>query len=377
MFLQLKWVGFGYIIEINKGGLFMKVTTTLELGPEKNNPRNSEGAFIRGFDGEILFAYSRYHGDSCHDHATCDIYYVKSYDEGKSWSAPEKIVGGEFFGVQNVMSVSAVKQNDGAIGFYYIIKENNMASTLGRSLTYDGKTFVSERCVCNYPEGYYVTNNDRIVRLKNGQLVAPSAFYTLDEIRNYDVKKPSAKTMLFLSDDDGKTWYNGKSMLKTDFTAGGGRGLQEPGIIERENDLYLFMRTGHGCQYESISTTGVDGFETVAPSDFSSPNSPMQIKEYDGVMYAVYNPIPRYNGVFEYEGSWGRTPIVIRKSTDGGKTWGPINTIAADKERGYCYPALFKTDDNHLLLGMCMGNGTDGNTLCRLGIFRLDIDTIE
>ncbi len=355
----------------------MKVTTVLELGPEKNNPRNSEGAFIRGFENEILFAYSRYHGDSCHDHATCDIYLIKSFDEGKSWTEPEMIINGAFFGVDNIMSVSAIKQNDGAVAFYYLVKENNMATTLARSITYDGKNWTSERCVCNYPEGYYVVNNDRIIRIKDGTLLAPAAFYTLEGIKNYDIKKPVAITTLLVSQDDGKTWDKADFMLEIESMMPNARGLQEPGIIERENDLYMFMRTGHGCQYESVSTTGFNGFKKATPSEFTSPNSPMQIKEFDGVMYTVYNPIPRYNGIVEHEGTWGRTPIVIRKSTDGGKTWGPLNTIAADKERGYCYPAIFKTNDNHLLIGICMGNGTDGNTLCRLGIFRLDIDTIE
>ena len=355
----------------------MKVTTVLELAPGANNPRNSEGAFIRGFEGEILFAYSRYRGDSNHDHATCDIYLIKSFDEGKSWTVPEKLADGEAFGVANVMSVSALKQNDGAIGFYYLIKENNLATTLGRTISYDGKNWTTERCECNYPEGYYVVNNDRIIRLRNGQLVAPAAYYTLEAIKNYEINKPLSTTTLLLSDDDGKSWYKAEFMLEFKALIHNARGLQEPGIIERENDLYLYMRTGHGYQFESISTTGVHGFKAATPSEFSSPNSPMLIKEFDGVMYAVYNPIPRYNGIVEHEGTWGRTPIVIRKSTDGGKTWGELNTIAADPERGYCYPALFKTNDNNLLLGMCMGNGDDGNTLCRLGIFRLEIDTIK
>ena len=355
----------------------MRVTSVLDLGPGPDNPRNSEGAFIRGFEGEILFAYSRYHGESNHDHATCDIYLVKSFDEGKSWTAPEKIVDGDFFGVENVMSVSAVVQNDGTLGFYYLIKENNMATTLGRSLSKDGKGWVSERCVCNYPEGYYVVNNDRIIRTKDGVLLAPAAFYTLEGIKNYDIKKPVAITTLLVSNDDGKSWDRAGFMLEIESMVKDARGLQEPGIIERENDLYMYMRTGHGCQYESVSATGIDGFEKATPSEFTSPNSPMLIKEFDGVMYTVYNPVPRYNGIVEHDGTWGRTPIVIRKSLDGGKTWGVLNTIADDKQRGYCYPALFKTNDNNLLLGMCMGNGTDGNTLCRLGIFRLEIDTIE
>ncbi len=355
----------------------MNIALTHQFAPGSDNPRNSEGAFIRDKNGDILFAYSRYHGQSNHDHATCDIWLARSSDEGNSWSEPTELAKAEFFGVDNIMSVSAVEHNDGSIGFYYLIKENDMSTTLGRSVSYDGINFVTERCECHVPVGYYVINNDRIVRLKNGQLVAPAAFYTLEGIKNYEIKKPNAKVTAFLSDDDGKTWYDADFMLGIEYKAGGGRGLQEPGIIERENDLMIFMRTGLSCQYVSYSTTGINGFKEAQPSDFTSPNSPMQIKEIDKVMYAIYNPVPRYNGIFEHEGTWGRTPMVIRKSTDGGENWGEINVLADEITRGYCYPALFKTDDGHLLIGTCMGDAADGNTLCRLGIFKVEIDSIK
>ena len=67
----------------------MKIRLIHEFPPSKDNPRNSEGAFLRGKKGEILFAYSRYHGDSAHDHAACDIALTVSYDEGESWSEPQ------------------------------------------------------------------------------------------------------------------------------------------------------------------------------------------------------------------------------------------------------------------------------------------------
>ena len=47
----------------------MNVRLLHQIPPAPDNPRNSEGAFLRGKQGEILFAYSRYHGESCHDHA--------------------------------------------------------------------------------------------------------------------------------------------------------------------------------------------------------------------------------------------------------------------------------------------------------------------
>ena len=66
----------------------MNVRLLHQLPPSENNPRNSEGAFLRGQKGEILFAYSRYTGESTHDHASCDIALITSYDEGKTWSEP-------------------------------------------------------------------------------------------------------------------------------------------------------------------------------------------------------------------------------------------------------------------------------------------------
>ena len=66
----------------------MKCRITYEIPPSENNPRNSEGAFLRGKSGEILFAYSRYTGGSILDHAACDIALICSEDEGEHWSEP-------------------------------------------------------------------------------------------------------------------------------------------------------------------------------------------------------------------------------------------------------------------------------------------------
>ena len=89
--------------------------------PSENNARNSEGAFIRQPDGAILFAYSRYSSDSYDDHGRCDIAAVRSFDEGETWSEPEVIVNADIFGVQNIMSVSAIQQQDGSVGIYFIV----------------------------------------------------------------------------------------------------------------------------------------------------------------------------------------------------------------------------------------------------------------
>ena len=93
----------------------MNIRLVHQLPPGENNARNSEGAFIRGTEGEILFAYSRYRGQSTHDHAPCDIALIESRDEGETWSEPRVIAPAAAFGVKNVMSVSALRQLNGDI----------------------------------------------------------------------------------------------------------------------------------------------------------------------------------------------------------------------------------------------------------------------
>lgn len=94
----------------------------LDLIPHKGNPRNSEGSFARLEDGTILFAYNQYSGDNWHDHQPSDIALIRSKDEGETWSEPEIIVTARELGTSNVMSVFALCQADGRIGFYFLAK---------------------------------------------------------------------------------------------------------------------------------------------------------------------------------------------------------------------------------------------------------------
>ena len=354
----------------------MNITLTQQFAPGEKNPRNSEGAFLRGKKGEILFAYSRYQGESNHDHANCNIALTVSWDEGNTWSEPRIIAYASEFGVGNIMSVSALEQKNGDLAFYYLIKETDCSTTLGRSVSADGIHFCNERCRADFPRHYYVVNNDRLVRLHDGRILAPAAYVEPEQAVS-DMRVPYITTLL-VSEDDGASFFKADFDFTTTDKQNMRYGLQEPGVLEREDgSLYLWMRTNYYCQYECESDGDVNRFTTPHASQFTSPPSPMQVKRFDGVTYAIYNPVPRYNGRVSAEGTWDRTPIVIRKSTDGGETYGPVNLVEDDPTRGYCYPSVFQTNDGHLLLAYCRGDAVDGNTLCRLGIARVEIASIE
>ncbi|MBP3300475.1 MAG: exo-alpha-sialidase [Clostridia bacterium] len=360
----------------------MKLDLVCNLPPVDGNPRNSEGTFARGFKGEILYAYSRYTGESCHDDATCDIALIRSFDEGNTWSEPVIIARAkEDFGTNNVMSVSSVVQKNGDLAFYFLIKELDYTTSIGRVLTRDGENFTAERCQFDKSvrPGYFCVNNDRIVRLSDGRLMAPWC-WVCAEAAKIDRRDP-CHCGAFLSDDDGKTFYDaGFDFVSTDL-ANTRYGFQEPGMIELSDRLYYWTRTGYGRQYETVSFTGPSGFHYPQPSIFTSPVSPMQIKKHNGILYNAYNPKPRWNGYEEYEqehpGVWSRSPMVLRISRDEGKTWGKMNVVGDDPDRGYSYPAMFFTEDGHLLLGICRGSGAEGNNLCTIGIYKIDLSTVE
>ncbi|MBQ8496079.1 MAG: exo-alpha-sialidase [Clostridia bacterium] len=347
-----------------------------DLPPKENNPRNSEGVFLRAPNGDILFAYSQYIGTSGDDHAACNIVMIRSDDEGEHWTEiPETIANASFFGTQNVMSVSSMIQKDGALAFYFLIKESDGTSRLGRTVSYDGgQTFKPERIVWNVPPAYYVINNDRIQRFSDGRLIAPAAYYPSF---THGLYQP-AVTVLLISEDDGASFrLHPNARLSHNDKINRNYGLQEPGIIELSQGIsWLWMRTGASYQYESRSFDDLMSFTPPEASIFTSPDSPMQVKRYDErTLYAVYNPIPNYNGRKKTGWGWGRTPLAIRKSIDNGKTFGDLSIIE-DGERGFCYPALFFTNDGSLLCAYCRGGKEDGACLFRLGIAKIALDSI-
>ena len=342
--------------------------------PSAGNGRNSEGSFIRLPDGRILFAYSRYNTNGYSDNADCDIAAIYSADEGESWTEPVIIARAETFGVGNIMSVSCVLQKDGKIGVYFLIKENEGNITFGRALSADGVHFESERCEINGPISYYVVNNDRFTRLSDGRLAAPAAMHA------YNGKKSEGfgVSTVLVSDDDGKHFTTLPVRLTLSTPDPEGVGMQEPGVFEhRDGTVRLWARTSAGHQYECYSRDGMMSFTQPGPSVFTSPISPLEMAEHEGVLYAVYNPVPLDNYLPRTKAGWGRTPFVVRKSMDDGRTWGPCTVIEDDPERGYCYPAMFFTDDGAMLCAYCRGGAEDQICLNRLGIMKIDLEDIK
>ncbi len=350
------------------------------LNRQPNNPRNSEGSFLALKDGRIAFAYSRYSGDSDHDHAACNICVIYSCDGGKTFDTEhyETLVYASDYGEQNVMSVTLRYMNNGDIGLFYLLKHPGIASEyLLRRYKDDFSNPVGEvKCLPHNYDSYFVVNNDRVLRKSDGRWFIPAAYHHSSVNRaDSEYLDGRAVVYFFVSDDDGYTWTQNNETLRLADTYSH-TGLQEPGLAELSGGvLYCYSRTDRMYQYESVSVDGGDHWFAAQPSRFTSPDSPMLIKKnpYSGLYYAVWNPIPISFAHPIYSSSWGRTPLVIAQSADGIHFSEPV-VIEDDPAKGYCYPAMEFSDKKTILLAYCSGGKDEGCCLDRTVIRRLILD---
>ncbi len=351
----------------------MEETKTVQvLSPDESYSRHSEGDFLRLKDGRILFVYCRFQGNFADD-SHCDLAASFSSDEGEHWTTPETLIRAEMYGVDNIMSVSLMRMGNGDLGVFYLVKVSPAHTRVMLSRSRDeGKSFYAHiECTDPRQPFYFVVNNSRVERLKSGRLVIPMAYHraTRDPEGEY-YRDGRALATFLLSDDDGQTWHESADMIYPPFT-GTESGLQEPGVIEHGNGtLRAYFRTDRLAHYESFSPDGGEHWSVPQPSRFSGPCSPLEIvrRAETGALYAVWNPIPNYTGRETTQAGWGRTPLVCAVSTDDGMTWGEPWTVAGDEKRGYCYPAVFFTQDHSMLIAYCSGGPQEGICLAQLTI---------
>lgn len=330
----------------------MKKRIVLNLEETKNNQRNSEGCFFRAPNGDILYAYSRYNSRLKEDDDPCDIALIRSSDEGETWSKPEIIVKAEFFGVRNIMCASALPLNDGRMCVYFLVNENDGSTTIARAISKDGVSFKPERCICNMPKAFYVIENDRFIRLADGRVATAASKC---DSRKYLMNQT---VVAIVSDDDGKEFHLAGACCSLPFGGTQKHGLEEPILVELSDNLvWVLARSMYSYQYQAFSADGLESFTPAEPSVFTSQLSPISVKRLtDKSLIAAYNPMPSFNGRQELLGDmleeewWsGRTPFVLRRSTDNGKTWGKLHIIEDEKKADFAYPALFETNDGGIL----------------------------
>lgn len=348
-----------------------KATVLKLLPPSPGNPRNTEGSFLTLKDGRIMFAYTRFTGGGDHDTATIVARY--SPDGGKTWSDSDTpVVANE--GGMNVMSVSLLRLQDGRIALFYLRK--NSLLDCRPYLRYsgdEGKTW-SEPVLCIAEKGYFVLNNDRVIQLRSGRLVAPVAWHKENGAKHVS----RAVAMTYLSDDAGKTWRRGRTVLECPTPSNAG--FQEPGVVElKDGRIMMFIRTQLGSQYLSFSSDRGDTWSEAQPSSIHSPLSPASIKRAPttGDLLMVWNDHssidPSYRASDAKENSTGgkRTPLTVAVSRDEGKTWIHAHDLLASPTGWYCYTSIHFVGKRVLLAFASGGDGLPGLSKMDLAYFDL------
>jgi hypothetical protein len=348
-----------------------------ELGPEPGNPRNSEGAFIRAGD-QILFCYSAFISESDNDHAAADIRVIRSGDQGQTWSAPQTVTRCRDHQAMNIMSVSLLDLSGGRVGLFYLVRRDWRDMRMWLRESSDGGYTWGEARLCMPRDGYFVVNNDRVVRLSCGRILVPAAEHVPTFHGEDRPHYSPATSTFFFSDDEGQSWREGPALL----ALGGVRsatGLQEPGVVElADGSLYGWARTDLSRQYQFKSASRGENWSMPLPSPFSSPVSPLSMKRLaDGRLLALWNPVPDYPTRRYPPRSGGRSPLIAAVSADDGQHWtGPL-VLEDDPDSGYCYTTIYEAGDA-VLLAYCAGNvQRDVACLNRLRIRRLPLRALD
>jgi len=336
---------------------------TLELRPGAGNPRNSEGAFVTLKDGRILFVYSHYTAGKGGDHDPAHLAGRYSSDGGRTWTQEDRmIVPNE--GGMNVMSVSLLRLQNGEIALFYLLKNSEQDCRPVMRLSQDEGATWSAPTMCITDEvGYYVLNNDRVIQLKGGRLVAPVCLHWPLGASKADWQ---GVLMCYLSDDNGKTWRRSKTVQKGYDTTGKRITTQEPGVVElKDGRVMMFIRASGGCQYLAWSSDGGDTWSAPIASEIKSPVSPASIKRLPstGDLLLVWNDHAAIPNSLKNR----RVPLSTAISKDDGKTWQNIKVLEGNPQGWYCYIAIHPMDDA-VLLGYCAMSGLAHSRVTRVPV---------
>lgn len=313
----------------------------LELPLGENNPRNSEGDFLRLEDGRVLFVYTKYYGASDADHAPAVLASRISADQGKTWSPSDQVVV-ENEGGQNVMSVTLRRLKNGRILLFYLRKNSsNDCRPCVRFSDDDGRSW-SEPILCIGEEelGYYVLNNDRVLQQDEGTLLMPLAFHG-NESGQF---RPGARIFIYRSTDHGKSWARFAEVPNP-----GNHVLQEPGLVVlKDGRILVYLRSNAKHQLYAFSEDAGKTWSVPEPSPLVSPLSPAVLKripDSDNLL-AIWNRSPSE-----------RNPMSIAILAPDAKEILYEKTLdfSEDNTRWFCYPALHFLDKDRFLVSYCAG----------------------
>jgi len=308
----------------------------------EKHPRIGEGDMIVLQDGRLFLAYTEFYEGSS-DFSPAKIVARISEDDGATWSKPFVIQ--ENVGKCNVMSVSLLRLRNSKIAFFYAIKNSYEDCRFYIRKSSDECETWSEPVLVTTDKGYFVMNNDRVVQLSSGRIIAPVATYQDPATHGY------WKSFVYYSDDGGDTWIRSKGEVKLK-GVNSLAGLQEPGVVElKDGRLLMYMRTALGYIYVSYSEDyGKTWSEPKPLKGVKAPLSPVSIKRIpltedllliwnDKSNFNLKNLKRRKDDIVDPRFQ-KRTPLSCAISNDEGKTWRKVLDLEKSEKCTYCYTSI-------------------------------------
>lgn len=302
---------------------------------DENHQRTGEADIIELANGELLLAYTDFRGFQ--DDAAAVLRSCRSYDGGRSWTAPQLLVDQE--GRQNVAAVSFVRVSSSVILLCYDTKHSHEIGLLTvRRSSNNGKSF-DPPVYCAPDNRFRNLCNDCVIRLKNGRILIP---FTVRSKVISPAKQRILHAGCAYSDDDGQSWKLSNEIFVPK------SGAMEPKIVElRDGRLWMLVRTDQGRLGQSFST---DGGTTWAKADFTNiaaPQAPFIFTRIPSTGDLLLIRNPQVDMTHHHQGP--RTPLRCTISSDEGKTWRFTVDLEKDHSWAWSYGSCTFVDDFAIL----------------------------
>jgi len=298
-------------------------------------PRHSEGDIEVLRDGRLLLAWTRFEGGWADD-AHAVVAGRISADGGRTWG--EEFVLQPNIGRRNVMSVTLFRKRDGELLLFFLKKDGpDDLSVWMRRAVREPTEWTTPTRVSTLP-GYHVMNNDRVIELSNGRLLAPVA-HTPDIAKQYQAQR----AFCYISDDGGATWRPGRGRAGFEKSA-----AMEPGLVElRDGRVLMIIRTSLGYIYMSYSRDKGETWSEPKPMPLVAPAAPASMARIPstGALLLIWLNNPK-----GAKAGWqARTPLTAAISRDEGETWTNMRNIEDDPRASFGYCSITFVGDRVLL----------------------------
>ena len=292
------------------------------------NLRNSESDIIELRDGRLLLGWTEFYAGNGADDGAARIVGRVSADGGRTWGDKYTLVEND--GSCNVMEVNFLRLKSGGIALFHLQKNVEVGGTqtpdcrvMLRTSRDEGRTFGPATQLTG-EKRYIETASGRALRLKTGRiLVECDAMET---------------AFCLISDDDGATWREGQHVKPS------GGGCWEPAAVERKDGrVLMFLRTGLGGQYQTISEDGGETWGAATLSALRGTAAPISIERIPqtGDLLAVWNN--------DIGSPRARNPLSAAISRDEGTTWEHFRNVADAAGDAFAYPSVTFVGDRALL----------------------------